>query len=74
MKILTKQEMLLLGMKDLPRHIFSKETGEIKGFVARSGAGGLLFWSEIIKLKNGEFRHRDRYDLLGNTQEQVRSL
>ena len=74
MKVLTKQDAQMLGMKTMPRHISPDEKGEVKGLGARRGAGGLLFWFEIIKLENGELRHKDRHELLGKTSEEVQSM
>tara|TARA_B100001750_G_C15292900_1_gene488245 strand:- start:209 stop:433 length:225 start_codon:yes stop_codon:yes gene_type:complete len=74
MTVINAQDAQSMGITSMPRHISSSESGEKKGVACRKGAGGLLFWFELIKLSTGEFRTRDRHELLGKSVEEVRSL
>jgi hypothetical protein len=74
MVILNKQDAQSMGITSMPMHISSNETGENKGVACRKGAGGLLFWFDIIKLNTGEFRHRDRPELLGKSTDEVKAI
>lgn len=74
MNIIDRQAAQELGITTMPPHISSDEVGENKGIGCRSGAGGILFWFDIIKLATGEFRHRDRPKLLGKSADEVRVI
>jgi hypothetical protein len=74
MNVIDKEAAKRLGITEMPSHISSGEVGEKKGVGCRSGAAGLLFWFDILELDKGEFRTKDRYDLLGKTPDEVRAM
>ena len=74
MNIVDKETAQKLGITSMPRHISPGESGENIGVGCRTGAGGIFFWFDVIKLKEGEFRTKDRRDLFGKTSEEVRAL
>lgn len=74
MKIITNQDAKAMGINSIPQHISSDEVGKNRGVGCRSGVANLLFWFDIIELETGEFRHRDRHDLLGKSVEEVRAI
>lgn len=74
MNVITNQDAKAMGINSMPQYISSDEVGKNKGVGFRSGAANLLFWFDIIELKTGEFRRRDRHDLLGKSVEEVRAI
>jgi hypothetical protein len=74
MRVLTKQDLIDLGITEIPPHIAEGEEGESIGMAFRSGAGNLPNWFEIFQLKTGEFKRNDKHELLGNTIDEVKSM
>ena len=72
-KFLTESNLRGLGIDsiwDLP-HCNEGEGGESMGIRGRKGVGGLSFYTELIKLKDGTFKRRDRIDLTGKKPEEL---
>jgi len=72
--IINKEKAQQLGITSMPPYISSEELGVHKGVGCRAGVTNILFWFDIIELDNGEFRHRDRPDLLGKSVNEVISM
>lgn len=71
-KTIASQEGLNLG--NIPSHISDNEELQIEkviGVTPREFAGGLIHWFDVIKMKDGTFRTRNRFELLNKTKEEV---